>query len=142
MNQPRKRFRRWTRDEVLNEIRNLSDRSAKVNQREFPTLYGAAVRHFKNWKGAITAAGLTYESITKRKPTGYWTREKVIQTIQSLETKHSSAVRKSHSDLYNAALRLFRSWKAAVVAAGYNYEEVRKGWVQDKVDPFHYRNRK
>ena len=121
--------RRWTADEVLKEIRSLTDLSAKYNQKSFPSLYGATIRHFGSWKKAIEAAGFSYDTVTRRKLAGYWTKDRLIEAIQALPEKHSNYVRKKHAGLYSAALRLYGSWGKAVCAAGIDYESVRKGWL-------------
>lgn len=127
-----KRLQRWSSEDVLLQIKNLSDLSAKYNQKNFPSLYGAAVRHFGSWREAIEAAGVPYSTVSKRKPAGYWSKERVIHAIQSLPEKRSGLVRKKHSDVYNAAMRYFASWKDAVNAAGFDYEVIRRGWVPDQ----------
>lgn len=133
--------RRWTKEEVLREIRSLSNLSAKFNQRSFPSLYGATIRHFGSWKNAIEAAGFHYPEVVKRKMPGYWNKERLIEAIQGLPKKHSNLVRRKHADLYSAGLRLFGSWEKAVKAAGFNYEEIRRGWLQSDANQLRYRKK-
>lgn len=125
----RKRRRRWSAEQVITEIKNLEDRSAKSIQRKKPSLYGAAVRHFGSWKGAVEKAGYDYPSVAKRKGPGHWSREKILEEIKALEQRNSGYVRKKRAALYNAALRLFSSWKEAVEAAGFDYQKEVKGWI-------------
>lgn len=122
----KQKLRRWTRDTVLFEIRALPNFSAKRNQRSFPSLYGAAIRHFGSWRNAVEASGINYELSLKRKAPGYWNRERVVQAIRILSEKSSVYVRKEHADLYSAGLRVFGGWKEAVEAAGFDYGTVRK----------------
>ncbi len=133
--------RRWTKAEILREIRSLTNLSAKSNQRGFPSLYGATIRHFGSWRKAVEAAGFNYSEVVKRKMPGYWNRERLIKAIQQLSEKHSNLVRKKHADLYSAGLRLFGSWEEAVKAAGFNYEEIRKGWLHSDDSQMRYRKK-
>lgn len=127
--QLKKSQRRWSADQVLNEIRHLKDLSAKSIQRRQPSLYGAAVRYFGSWMAAIEKAGFDYSSVLKRKRPGYWSRAKIIEEIRGLEHRNSGNVRRSHAALYNAALRVFGSWKEAVDEAGFDYRKEAKGWI-------------
>jgi len=129
--QERKRLRRWTRDDILREIRAASDLSAKQVQKTNSSLYGAALRHFKSWRTAVEAAGFDYRAVARRKIPGYWTKERIIEKIKELPEKHSNYARKNFASLYNAALRRFQSWKSAVEASGIDYGTVKKGWVSD-----------
>lgn len=126
----KKTNRRWSAERVISEIKALKDRSAKFNQKTFPSLYGASIRHFGSWKKAVEAAGFPYEAISRKKATGYWDRERLVEAIQKLSEKHSNFVRKKHADLYSAALRIFGSWEKAVTASGFDYESIRKGWLE------------
>ena len=128
----KKRSRKWSREQVINEIAKLSDVSAKSVQRTFPSLYGAAARHFGNWGAAIDASGRDYQRVRKRKSKGYWTEARIREQICELEVKHSSGVRRQASDLYNAALRAYGSWKKAIQAAGFDYESLQKGRSREK----------
>lgn len=125
----RKPRRRWSAEQVISEIKNLEDRSAKSIQRKKPSLYGAAVRHFGSWKAAVEKAGYDYPSVVKRKGPGHWSREKILEEIKALEQRNSGFARKTRAALYNAALRLFGSWKEAVEAAGFDYQKEIRGWV-------------
>lgn len=125
--------RRWSKTAIVEEIKNLPEYSAKYVQRARPELYGAAVRHFGSWKSAVEESGLDYANARKKRPLGYWTRETVIENIRTTEKKHSAYVRKKHADLYNAALRIFGSWKNAVEAAGYDYRDIQKGVQKSEI---------
>lgn len=132
MGEPRsKRQRRWSPEEILEELRSASNLSAKFNQRTNSRLYGAAVRCFGSWKKAVIAAGFDYPSQSRRKLPGYWSKERVIEEILKLPEKNSGYARKNAAALYNAALRRFESWKAALEAAGFDYQSVVKGWIAE-----------
>jgi hypothetical protein len=130
MTEESKANRRWTKHSILDEIRMLVDRSAKQNQRERPSLYGACIRHFGSWKSAVEAAGFDYSISARRKVPGFWDHQRVIEAIRKLPEKNSNHARTKHADLYSAALRHFGSWKDAVEASGMSYDSVRKGHVK------------
>lgn len=68
--------------------------------------------------------------IRKRKPSGYWTREKVVQRLRDFVEEHGvnylrpSNLRDNESDLFGAVKRTFGSFEAAIEEAGYNYEKI------------------
>ncbi len=89
------------------------------------------MRHFGSWRAAVEAAGFQYQKVVGRKLPGYWNRERCIKAIDRLSERHSSHVRRQKPALYSAALRIFGSWQAAIEAAGYDYQSIRKGWVDE-----------
>lgn len=90
-------------------------------------LYVQAVNLYGNWATAVAAAGLD-RSVIRPIPR-VWTPEKVLAQIhkrrQQDKPLNSSAVLLDHNALYLAACRHWKSWKAAVEAAGYDYESIR-----------------
>jgi hypothetical protein len=119
----------WSAEKVLSRLRRLSDLSAKKNQRDHADLYGAAIRYFGSWKIAVERAGFNYSEIVKRKSPGQWSQERIIEKIGNLREKNSNSVRQAHCDLYSAAIRQFGSWKSAIEAAGFKYQDIRRDWV-------------
>lgn len=82
--------------------------------------------------------------IRRRKPWGYWTREKVVQKLRDLAKKYGEDyllyvnLRKNESKLFAASLNLFGSLSPAVEKAGHDYEKIcgRKlpgYWTREKV---------
>lgn len=124
----KKKYRRWTKQSIIQEICVISDYSAKSAQRVRPELYGAAVRHFGSWKKAIEASGLDYQRVRKKHPLGYWSAQTVIEQIGKLQKMHSAFVRKNNADLYNAGLRIFGSWEKAIAAAGLDYKSIKRSF--------------
>lgn len=109
--------RKWNKKEVQRQIQELNSLSARTCQRTSPALYGAAVRHYGSWKNAVESAGFNYKQVLKRKPSGYWNKERILAEIQRLRNKSSGNVRQNNPPLYSAAIRLFTSWKKAVELA-------------------------
>jgi hypothetical protein len=62
-------------------------------------------------------------------PPKKWIRSKIIGTIKSLHLRgvplNSGYIQKNHSDLYNGAVKEYRTWKAAVEDADLDYELIR-----------------
>jgi hypothetical protein len=65
-----------------------------------------------------------------------WTTELIVVTIKSLHTAgvrlNSRSIRVSHPALYRVAQVRFGSWKAAIEAAGFEYEDVKISAYQKK----------
>ncbi|OQW53838.1 MAG: hypothetical protein A4S09_06375 [Proteobacteria bacterium SG_bin7] len=128
MNNRNSPVRKWSKEIVIEEIKNLDFFSAKQIQKKRADLYGAAVRIFGSWKNAVEAAGFDYSLIRKNKLSGFWTEMNVVEGIKLLNQKHSGFARKNKPALYGAALRLFGSWGVAVRMAGFDYDKVAKVW--------------
>jgi len=118
-----RRNQKWSSEKVVSEIQTCSNASAKNVQRIYPALYGAAVRCFGSWRKAAEASGLEYGSVARKKDSGYWSKEQILDEIRRLKVRSSSHVRGTRPDLYSAALRELDSWKNAVEEAGFNYED-------------------
>lgn len=70
-------------------------------------------------------------------PKRVWTSERVIDEIRALEKqgvdlRHGS-VQDDHKRLVSAAIRYFGSWRAAVEAAGVDYEDLRKSSEEQRL---------
>lgn len=143
---------KWTPAVVLSEIRRMHgenvDLSAKQIQHTNLPLYGAAYRFFKGWPKALIAAGLDPEKIRRRKrrpwlklvdnKTGKtsWTPETVISHIRELMAEgvdlNVKVICQKHDYVHQAARKIFKTWDAALIAAGLNPDKIRKakprGW--------------
>jgi len=130
------RHESWTRDKVLQRIRQLAERGEPLNhqdaKRSHPSLVSAASsrRLFGNWARAVEAAGIDYDSVRK---TTRWTRDRIVRTIRTLDGEgrplnNSSMRRMGYRGMMEAARRpgAFGSWEAAVRAAGLEYDQVRR----------------
>jgi len=71
----------------------------------------------------------------------FWTEEKIITEIQKLHKQKEElwyrAMERNHKDLIRAAERYFKGWKNAVLAAGLDYDVIKKRsyqiWTEDKI---------
>jgi hypothetical protein len=121
-----RKLKKWSKELVISELKAVEDLSAKINQRERPSLYGAAVRYFGSWKVAVERAGIDYDHSRKRRQKGHWNAEKVLEEVRKLENKSSGHVRANTPGLYSAALRIFGGWKQTIEAAGLDYQSIKK----------------
>jgi hypothetical protein len=102
-------------------------------------LLRAATRYFGSWQAAIEYAGLNYDDIRKYRS---WTKDRIVERIRELHAQNAdlswrhvsltldpslaaAATKKSH----------FGSWRAALDAAGLDYDEIRRyhDWSEDEV---------
>jgi hypothetical protein len=132
-----------TRESISEEIRALEARGEDLSyssmDRRHVALFRAAIRHFDSWRGAVEAAGLSYDGIRRYKS---WTQERILERIcelhaagEDLSWRHIST--RVDPQLAAAATRLtsYGSWRNAVEAAGLNYDSIRryKDWDEDRI---------
>jgi hypothetical protein len=147
--------RYWSKDRILDEIRmrqkSGEDMSQPAVRKDAPFLMAAATQKYGSWYAALEVAGISSMKHRKLKPMGYWTKEKIIHEIQSMHKQGLSfqqgAARKETGPLEAAAQKMFGSWYAAVEAAGFNVEGIRKFrpvgyWSRDEVTKEIFRLRK
>jgi hypothetical protein len=113
---PVRRLRkRWSREDVLNTIREGHASGVKLSKlrKQKLGIENGARRHFGQWRRAIEAAGL---EPTRR----IWSRELIISEILKRrdEGKSLSSGNRHNINLNAAAGRHFGSWTAALQAAG------------------------
>lgn len=128
------KYRRWTRERVIQTIRDHHKAGHDLSWRAIsttvdPPLAAAALRPnigFETWREAVTTAGLNHDEIARYR---HWTPERVIAEISELSKKgdplSSKLVQMSNQSLYCAAKRRFKSWDEALEAAGINADQVR-----------------
>jgi hypothetical protein len=117
------RYRRWDRNSIIYELRSRAQDGEALNsgsiQQSDPGLHAAAVRRFGSYDGALRAAGLDPARHRRRKS---WSKPEVMRQLKVLqrggEKLGATMVRRGHSALYGAAVRLMGSWPAARSAAG------------------------
>ncbi len=129
---------RWNKDLVKAAITkrheaNLS-LSSSTKDAEHQRLVCAALRHFGSWPKAIKAAGIDYDKLAAsrvivRIKARKWDKEKIINFILSrladgLALNYNYMANKQPTVLYYAC-EFFGSWKQAIEAAGFDYNDVR-----------------
>lgn len=108
-------------------------RKARIRHRR---LYLQAQYWFGGWIKAVEAAGFNWEEIVGRT---IWTPERVLEEIRTRyergEDLRFLSVRERKRGLINAACKYFGSWKAAIKAAGLDWETItgRKWWTPERV---------
>jgi hypothetical protein len=133
-------YKRWSKEEVLKVIGELSRGGKQLNSghiaRNYPALAYAGRKFYGTWESAIGAAGLDYESIRRK---CFWSREKIVAQIRQLkaagERLNVSAAEKSHGGLVGAASVYFGSWRQAIKAAGLDYTKIKrqKEWSKPEI---------
>lgn len=125
--------------EILHRHTHHQDLSYSGCLKEALPLMRAAMRHFGSWRAAIGAAGLDYESVRRYRE---WTNERIIGRIQELHRNGKDLSWRNVAcgldpSLAAAATKAhhFGSWRAAVAAAGLDYDTIRRyrRWSDDEV---------
>lgn len=137
-----RRFVPWSKEAIAREIRDLHKEGEALNytavEKNHLALLRAACRYFGSWRDAVEFAGLDYDEIRKYR---VWTNARIIEKIQELHRQEVDLswrnVTKKYPALAAAATRKshFGSWRAALEAAGLNYDEIRRyrDWDEEKV---------
>jgi hypothetical protein len=116
------RHRKWTRDDVVAELRRLHDRDPSLNNRAAVragkrALVNAAVRYFGSWTAACAASVPAYTPLLTR-----WSRELIIDELRrrhaSGEVVTSTAITRDDPALALAVRNHIGSWARAYRLAG------------------------
>lgn len=134
---------RWTKDAIALEILRLYAARQPLNygdvQKNNLRLLRAATRYFGSWKAAVEFAGLDYDAIRRYK---VWTHERIVEQIQQYHREGKDLAWRHVSleldpALAAAAIRpnRFGSWRAALAAAGLDYDEIRRhrAWDDEQI---------
>ncbi len=120
-----RRYRTWSRQEVLTEIRAAYELGHSVNsstmQKNNKPLYMAAIRRFGNWSNAVVAAGIDYPSVRKRRlMTRSHIKRKIFDLYRKGENLSYTHMRKNHQYLLAVGMRKLGggSWAAVRVECG------------------------
>jgi len=127
-----RRYRSWTRERILERIRDLHARGVDLSWRHVstqvdPQLAAAATKrkHFGSWRAAIQAAGLSYAGIRRYRQ---WSEQAVIDRLRELHAQgvdlNAKNVEQVDITLITAARRRFDSWHKALEAAGLDYTKI------------------
>ena len=139
-----RRYKSWTKESILDRIRELHANGEDLSWRHVstivdPQLAAAATKrkHFGSWKAAVTEAGLDYGSIRRYQE---WDEEMITSAIVELHKQGIDLNAKSMEEyditLITAARRRFDSWDKALTAAGLDYKKIvlRKPFKRGKRD--------
>ncbi len=142
-----RRIPQWSRDAIIKAILERALDNAPLGSRNVRprSLAEAGARAFGSWRAALLAAGVQPQLVPiklprvegtdgARKlpgPAQLWTEQGVIDAILARlhEQKpiNAVAVYVDHRSLYRVGERRFGNWRKALIAAGLNPDEVRKG---------------
>jgi len=140
------KIRRWSKDEVLQQLRQLRAEGkipdVSTLAADFPKLFSACRRHFGTGRLALAAAGFDYNQLLDEHPRR-WTKAKCIAHLQARYAAGKSVSRavimRDEPDERNfcyAALNLFNTWGAALKAAKINWRTARNRdriWPRERV---------
>lgn len=127
-----RRYKTWTRDRIIDRIRELDQRGEDLSWLHVstcgdPQLAAAAIReqHFGSWQAAVSAAGLDYNHIRRNRDwdEGIITRE-LRERHRSGSPLNARHVQQDDVALITAARRQFESWDRALDAAGLDHTKI------------------
>lgn len=127
-----RRYKTWTKDRILERIRELHALGEDLSWRHVstavdPQLAAAATKrkHFGSWRSAVTAAGLDYGQIRRYRE---WDAKTIETKLRELHAQgvdlNARNMEEYDITLITAARRRFDSWDAALTAAGLDYRQI------------------
>lgn len=136
--------RNWTKELVITQIQSRLDLGLDLNNdavhHQAPDLYGAGRRLFGSWPKALIAAGLNPEGIKMpRIKRNTWSKSEIVRRIQQYASDgHDLSAHRLYSidsALVSAGIKYFKEWSYALLAAGFDPEQVRLSskWDRDRV---------
>lgn len=128
---PRKQRNQWSREKIIERIREHAaaghDLAAHRLAAIDAPLIASAPRYCDSWDNALKMAGFDPTAI---RLTEKWTPERVIDRIRELNRARADlsdlTVQAFDGALYGAASTHYGGWRQAVVAAGLDYDQVRR----------------
>lgn len=134
---------KWNQEAIAGEIlrrhETKQDLSYSGMGREDLSLLRAATRYFGSWQAAVEFAGLDYNAIRRYKS---WTNERIVERILALHAEGADLSWRYVSLTLDPSLAAaatkknhFGSWKAALAAAGLDYDAIRRyrDWSEGEV---------
>lgn len=126
----------WSKEKIVEAILHRADTHQLLNAQavaqDDSALLAAARRRFGTWSEALRAAGIDPEKArpaTRRRPRGYWTKERIVGTIQDYARRgiplHAHHMHQTDNALVAAATYHFGSWAKALESAGFDAEIIR-----------------
>jgi hypothetical protein len=130
-----RRYQVWTRERIVEQILKYYQEGRDLSWRHVsttldPPLAAAAIRanRFGSWQKALEAAGLDYEEIRRHRA---WEDQEILEELRRRNAAGDS-LRVSDAAvecpaLVAAARRRFNGWYEAIIAAGLDEWEARRG---------------
>lgn len=123
---------KWTKRRIITELRQLHRQGEPMWSRRIrethSALYAAAIHRMGSYANALTEARIDYAKV-RRLEHGRWNRETVAAELKKLHRAkhplHHAALERERPELVIAAYRYFRSYAAAIKAAGLDYTSIR-----------------
>lgn len=105
-----KKYKSWTRQAVLDEIRRLSKEGEPLfsqnAQKQHKPLYMAAIKRFGNWGKAIQAAGVDYKNVRlRRSMTKAEIKKEILELFRRGEALSYTNMRENYMYLQAAAMK-------------------------------------
>lgn len=127
-----RRYKTWSRDRIVERIRELSEKGEDLSWRHVstkvdPQLAAAATKkkHFGSWRNAVVSAGLNYSQIRRYRE---WDENTITQRLREIHEQGIDLNAKNMEEyditLITAARRRFESWDRALTAAGLDYKKI------------------
>lgn len=130
-----RRYKVWTRERIVEKIRQYHQEGHDLAWRHVsleldPALAAAAIRpnRFGSWREALAEAGLDYDEIRRHRA---WDDDQILAELRRLSNEGASLrvsdASVEHPSLVAAARRRFGGWYEAVIAAGLDEMDARRG---------------
>ena len=105
-----KKYKSWTRQAVLDEIRRLAKEGEPLfsqnAQKQHKPLYMAAIKRYGNWGKAIQAAGVDYKNVRlRRSMTKADIKKEILELFRRGETLSYTNMRENYMYLQAAAMK-------------------------------------
>lgn len=137
--------RKWTAEKIVATIRGLHEQGVDLSPTGIRKTHGAlfssarSKSHFGSWRRAIEEADLDYNKIKRGEQV--WSPQRIIKGIRAAyergEDLLSVAFKNRNKKLYSAACakRYFGSWRKSLIAAGLDYDKMRRDhfWSQERI---------
>jgi hypothetical protein len=119
----RRDYRPYDPKAWVGHIKKLAKDGVSIHPHELQkrqaSIYYLGVWLYGDWDTAIRAAGFDPEKVRLRRG---WNKDKIIKRLRQLPRQNLPLypwyVMHNHQDLFSAALRQYRSWDKALIAAG------------------------
>lgn len=123
--------RRWTKESILNGIKDRLGRGLAVNSQAVAksdsALLQAGQDHFKDgWREALSILGINADDLDPRR---IWTKKRIIREIRRIVLSGEPAnlyhlIQTGRAGFIRCSAKQFGSYKKAVRAAGFNYAKI------------------